>query len=377
MCFFGIFCVESVRLPEVVVASPTMTHINNPSSSPVRRAHMNGLTHVNLGPPSVGGDGDLTAGHDDENDELDELDEGSDDEDGDDEILLNNHQHQHTRLNRMDGAPLRDVPPRVELSNSLWTSLGISSSRTNSTEEEHVGAAEIERQEEDLGYPDPPFRDRLDSALEALRSPSPLVPGLVAVDSNRDENLMGSRPGSSSASLPSSYSNTSTPQAQIPLITPLYNTSAGPSRSSIPPILPPILTHADNTDWRRDLPAPHDRHPRRISREEYDRRTLQRLGEVQVPSPSLTGFYDWLGGASANVPTPGTRPVSTSGLNIVTNAGMQAPTQDQVGEVRSWEEDVLAGQVSFCCCPSCEAHCRFSRRFHERGSWTQFGAATA
>lgn len=304
-----------------------------------------------MGLPPIGGDSDHTADHN-EDDELDELDEGSDDEDRDDEVLLHNHQRLRTRLARADGAPLRDAPPRIELSNSMWSSLNMGGSGRNSTtvvDEERAVGPEMGRQEEqdDLVYPDPSFRDRLDSALEALRSPSsPLVPGFVGADSNRDENPTEPRSDSSSIPLPSSISNVVPPQTQIPPANPLV---VRPGRSGVLPTLPPILIDSANNGWRRNLPAPHDRqHLRRVSREEYDRRTLQRLGEVQVPSPSLSGFYDWLEGASANVPTPGTgsgSALGSNGFNTPNNAEAQAPSQDQGGEGRSWEE-VLSGEDS-------------------------------
>ncbi|KAF9450400.1 hypothetical protein P691DRAFT_473319 [Macrolepiota fuliginosa MF-IS2] len=125
---------------------------------------------------------------DDEDEELDELDQ-LDEEDEDRGSNLYQH-HQHLRHH--------DAPPRIELSNSLWSSLstgvGVGGEDQDddpgdTDDEGGVGARTDNNNANNRSYPDPPpFRDRLDSALEALRSPSsPLVPGLVP--GNRDRSL--------------------------------------------------------------------------------------------------------------------------------------------------------------------------------------------
>lgn len=398
------------------------------------------------------------------------------------ELENNHHQHQLEHLHqhaivsthrpRARGrtrVAVHDAPPRIELSNSVWSSLDIGANSTSTSarnsgvmaQENETEVDELEEEDDgegpdeddsDVGGDDhndgvyPPFRDRLDSALEALRSPSsPLVPGLVPRDTTNvptataitnhetsttidaTEALTVPRPVLGST-LPTTASTSSTSNSSSHnIVTPprdhqqqfasqgvsnsnSLSSNIGPGSTSTtnasmvgrigpPPTLPPILTDTtdlgsssgtgdDDVMWRRGSQRQTQQIPpvsqaSRIREQEQGQgRTrggstelftaqnggarAQRsvLGEVQLPSPLLSGFYDWLEGASVNadaarnsvqvdaessaIPT-----ASGSGSNGSENSSVDArpqadaQVQNHDDERRSWEEDVLSGWCSF------------------------------
>lgn len=392
-----------------------------------------------------------------------------------------------TASSRGAGA-VRDAPPRIELELS-WASGGVDGSGAGGlgggviVEEQDDREHRGERNEdEDAGRrtrhetrrlslsssssssshgPLPPFRDRLDSALEALRSPSsPLVPGLntssavatTATEVNSttinggnngnsirivqvpgaergeeevqqleeaeeegaeiddDDDLVDRRlfslpqvsvsVSSAATALPSSTSNFSPPRntnsnanasaanpsmavALPPAVATTANTPASFGGFGLgfgpPPTLPPIITDMDeeegevgeswsglpgrqatirrgrssNTHLHTDNRPSHNRVRGQERSLRLSQMQLQRLGEVQLPSPSLSGFYDWLDGASVNAgaasavvsaPFADESAVSERGEGVRNEGDRAGEARREQGQGQgSWEEDVLSG----------------------------------
>jgi hypothetical protein len=332
----------------------------------------------------------------------------------------------------------RDSPPRVELS---WSTLGTDSLNSSipnlalpppsnngvgrSISEVAVsvieGAEDVDQEDEDEDeeyldaeeepanpethlhqpppLPLPPFRDRLDSALEALRSPSsPLVPGLIPGESitsvvttiNNNDNGEGgtatvaadNEVAQSSTSASSFTSSTSSNEIESTsgnvatrMTAIVGGTTPASSRLGLPPTLPPILTEHDDVDqgegrtWSRGAQTsssssslhdyvyplpPQNRSqtpnyssshhvPRSLAQERRSTH-LQRLGEVPLPSPSLSGFYDWLENASVNASVAAASVGAPTGERVE-DTDQSQESNDGARQRASWEEDVLSGLI--------------------------------
>lgn len=375
------------------------------------------------------------------------------------------HQHQrlHGRSNRAVRATVRDTPPRIELPNVVWSSLDIGSdaatpstsargvtNTTTMTMTNHdraiVSLDGAEGNDDDDEENDPPedghninvyprFRDHLDSALQALRSPSPLVPGLVESSNTLTSAMNNDDEQPTTDILDDPESHPSPISFAPPPVTPsaltfsnndvaplqrdsqsqsLSNSTFSSSSSSSPlseavqtpnlnmvrrfgrpPTLPPILTEPTNlssssssnsargdsryTSHRRLAPlsvtSSRDRdgwsvRTRRISilADDHDRNggtqvgahtrgLVQRssnLGEVELPSPSLSEVYQWLG--SPGSPDPDLMrdvgvPMAREDNSVRRSSGLsREETRQERRDVeherrarRSWEDDVLSG----------------------------------
>ena len=131
-----------------------------------------------------------------------------------------------------------------------------------------------------LSTPNPiHFRDHLNSALDLLRSSSPLVPDFEDVGQE--------------ANLPHSHVNNRIPRA-------LPN----------PPTLPPIVTHTDNDDWNQSSPS--DTYPHAPSASSLTSPATNfdssisassssnlDLGNHPLPSPGLHDLHSWMNASSS------------------------------------------------------------------------------
>ena len=171
------------------------------------------------------------------------------------------------------------------------------------------------------------FRDHLNSALDHLRSPSPLVPGLEDVEQE--------------ASLSHSHVNNRISRA-------LPN----------PPTLPPIITHTDNNNWDQDsrldiFASQASSGPSRDASSltsspttNFDSRTSASssgnldLGDHPLPSPGLHDLHDWMDASSTGWVTSQMRASSDSRQESFNVAGYQATfATSSPGQSRSDHEN--------------------------------------
>ncbi|KXN83065.1 hypothetical protein AN958_01902 [Leucoagaricus sp. SymC.cos] len=253
----------------------------------------------------------------------------------------------------------------VIVSNGIQVDLGVSSSSSSSTSPDFtLPSISISREA--------PALISTSTSIPAISAASTSTATLTAGSTLNAQQANASRPGSMATTAVATTHH----HHHHPLPPYTHAHSHHGFGFGLPPTLPPIMTDmavdADtdiiNEDTANDDDGGEAREVwerRRMSQQFISQSQAQRLGEVQLPSPSLSGFYDWLEGASVGAArgtgSEGDRTgvgmgvgavsgrVEPAGFTTGGDATGAAVVVDERSGSRvqthgaSWQEDVLSG----------------------------------